>query len=47
MFNLQSELVDPLDYHGKPLNNIKPLYKAIKFFKVIENKLKVMTEKAE
>lgn len=47
IFNLQSELADPLDHNGKPLTNIKPLYKAIKFFKVIENKIKALQEKAD
>ena len=47
IFNLQSELADPLDHNGKPLINIKPLYKAIKFFKVIENKIKALQEKAD
>jgi hypothetical protein len=40
-------LADPLDHNGKPLTNIKPLYKAIKFFKVIENKIKALQEKAD
>ena len=44
---MQSELADPLDHNGKRLTNIKPLYKAIKFFKVIENKIKALQEKAD
>jgi hypothetical protein len=42
VFNFQEELADPLDNQGNPLQKIKPLYKSIKFFKLVENKLKNM-----